>query len=425
MGRIAAIAALLLPAVAQAQPSTPGQSPPSPADATRTPAAAIVRRLMPPTPDPGRMGRALAIAGLSDAVSRSVIEDATARAAAGFDAWRPAAGRALEEELGPELERAPGSTVPASRVRNVIGRWDEGLRFELDALDALLAAHPASSAASAELARSALRALQAQALVPLGGRDGPPDLRSVDLLEAALARGAASVVPAADLRTMLAGYEAERARLLRRVAEAAVESESRRPEANRIASEWSQSRTAQDADPRQDPFTVGEWRRLAFALEMAPVLDASAKLVDLQRRTATQAAAALDPVSAWCLYAALLASGRSEPPARRMAALEARADALPAELREAARATVREFCTSGRPALEREVDALALASESSAAAVRATAAPGGMERADLGSIDAQLRASMGSGAGFGARGSLGSVQEALSDLGRRLDRLSK
>jgi tetratricopeptide (TPR) repeat protein len=50
-----------------------------------------------------------------------------------------AAEQALAGELRPALEAQPGPTVPPSCTRNVITRWDEGMKFEADAFEQALA----------------------------------------------------------------------------------------------------------------------------------------------------------------------------------------------------------------------------------------------------------------------------------------------
>lgn len=390
------LAALLIASAAPAGPAALPQVPAaSPAERSLSQARSVLRRFACPAPDRARMARALAVAGVDlGAAGAAALDKAFASAAAAHAAWRPDAERALLARLSTGFEAAPLAALPASCVRPVIDAWDQGLRFESDAFAALLAASPAAGSDAAALAVTVLRGLQWQAIAPIGGQAGMPDLRARDLLEAVACRGADGGMSPPALRAACSGYAADRARLLRNLAEAAVEAEARRADASRVASAWSEARTARDADPAQDVLRAGDWRPIAMVLQMAPVLVASAELVDLQRRTASQVASTVDPGSAWCLYEALLAPGPACRAYERLAEFERLAAEVPAGVRAAAQDLVRSRCLEDRQRLERQVDERARAMEASAAMVRGTVRAGSLGSivgADLDALDVKLR----------------------------------
>jgi hypothetical protein len=406
------------------EPTTPPALPVQTRESmARDQAASILRRIMAPAPSRTRMDRALAIAGLDDKVQKATLDGALAAAKSGYDAWRPGAEQALAGELRPALEAQPGPTVPPACTRSVITRWDEGMKFEADAFEQALAAVPAGNDAAIGMARTIFRGLQAQAI---NGGDAPAqlaDLRRADLLEAALRCGVGGEVSAEQLRGMLSTYEEDRTRLIREGAEAAMAADARRLEVVTVVSAWYERKTSINADPRQDLRHSAGSGPVIISLQNAPQVDVSARFADLQRRTAEQLTNVLGPKAAWCLYVQFLASGRTDSPSDRIAALERVAASLPADRRDAALTLIREFCVTDRQAMQRDVAAMQKSIEDFVAPVRSTLKPGAVKAltdAQLEEINKTLELRALSGGAYGALNAVDQRKRSTADLEKKV-----
>ena len=423
---------------ATAQQSTPAATPPSAPPATAQPSkpagsadpattrrapnpqvAAILARSVMPAPHVARMERALAIAGLTDRFPKETVVATAAAAKAGYDTWRATAEPALEGSIRAAVEADPGLGFPRRCKAQIIAAWDEGAAFERDAFGTLIASALPEGDAAGSLARAALAAGQAQALRSTLAYGPLMDFWQSDMLESGLRAVAAvpnSPTSAGQLRGMLAGYETERARLLREICDAVLEAESRRRQVLTMAADWYRNRAGASADMVRMPGAM----QVAEPLINATLVDAGARMAAFQRRTVQQVAGVLAPEGAWSVYTSLLASGRKDSPAVRIDSVVAAIAELPEDRREEARTMLREFCATDRAAMQKTVDAAVDALEMQARIVKPAQRVEAMAGLDLDALDAQLRAVPTQEAAYGTLSAIDARKRSVGELERKI-----
>ena len=411
------------PAATPAPPATAGGSA-DPSATRRAPnpqVAAILARSLMPAPHVARLERALAIAGLGDRFSKEAVTAAAANAKAGYDAWRATAEPALAESIRAAVDADPGPGFPRRCKAQISAAWDEAVAFERDAFAALIASALPEGDAAGSLARAALSAGQAQALRSTLAYGPLVDFWQADLLELALRATTDAPVSPDQVRGMLAGYETERARLLRDICDAVLEAESRRRQVLTMAADWYKNRAGAGADMVRMPGAM----QIAEPLINATLVDAGARMAAFQRRTAQQVAGVLSPEGAWTTCASLLASGRRDSPTVRIDSLTTAIAELPEDRREEARAMLREFCTNDRAAMLKTVDAAVDALEMQARIVKPAQRVEAMAGLDLDAMDAQLRAVPTQEAAYGTLSAIDARKRAVSELERKIRALAE
>jgi hypothetical protein len=382
--------------------------------------AAIVARSLMPAPHVARMDRALAIAGLGDRFTKDAITAAAAQATAGYGTWRATAEPALTEAIRAAVDADPGPGFPRRCNGQIVAAWDEGAAFERDAFATLLASALPEGDAAGSMARAALAAGQAQALRSTLAYGPLVDFWQADLLELSLRATTDAPVSPDQVRGMLAGYETERARLLREICEAVLEAEMRRRQVLAMAAEWYRNRAGASADMVRMPGAM----QIAEPLINATLVDAGARMAAFQRRTAQQVAGVLSPEGAWSIYASLLASGRKDSPAVRIDPIVTAIAELPEDRREEARAMLREFCTTDRAAMLKTVDAAVDALEMQARIVKPAQRVEAIAGLDLDVLDAQLQAVPVRETAYGTLSATDARKRAVNELERKIRALA-
>lgn len=168
-------------AAAQEAPAPTAAAPrPSATDRVAAQAKRLATDLLPPAPDRGRLLAAIEVAGLP-APGAATTEAIVTTASEAYAQWRAAEEPALAAQLVARASGAAarGGPVGPELVPEIVRRWDDGFRFERDALDDLVISLGAVPDPDAELARNALAAAGSNALfgrVPLGTIDPKLDL---------------------------------------------------------------------------------------------------------------------------------------------------------------------------------------------------------------------------------------------------------
>jgi len=378
--------------------------------------ATIVARSLMPAPHVARMDRALAIAGLGDRFTKDAITVAAAQATAGYGTWRATAEPALTEAIRAAVDADPGPGFPRRCNGQIVAAWDEGAAFERDAFATLLASALPEGDAAGSMARAALAAGQAQALRSTLAYGPLVDFWQADLLELSLRATTDAPVSPDQVRGMLAGYETERARLLREICEAVLEAEMRRRQVLAMAAEWYRNRAGASADMVRMPGAM----QIAEPLINATLVDAGARMAAFQRRTAQQVAGVLSPEGAWSIYASLLASGRKDSPAVRIDPIVTAIAELPEDRREEARAMLREFCTTDRAAMLKTVDAAVDALEMQARIVKPAQRVEAIAGLDLDVLDAQLQAVPVRETAYGTLSATDARKRAVNELEQKI-----
>lgn len=406
------------PAATPAPPAAPsGSADPSATRRAPNPqVAGILARSLMPAPHVARMERALAIAGLGDRFSKEAVTAAAANAKAGYDAWRATAEPALADSIRAAVDADPGPGFPRRCNAQIRAAWEEGGAFERDAFATLLAAALPEGDAAGSLASAALTAGQAQALRSTLAYGPLVDFWQADMLESGLRATAGAPVSPDQLRGMLANYETERARLLRDICEAVLETESRRRQVLTMAADWYRNRAGAGADMVRMPGAM----QVAEPLINATLVDAGARMAAFQRRTAEQLAGVLGPEGGWSTYASLLASGRKDSPTVRIDAIVAAIAELPEDRREEARSMLRDFCTTDRAAMLKTVDAAVDALEMQARIVKPAQRVEAIAGLDLDALDAQLQAVPMREAAYGTLSAIDARKRAVNELERKI-----
>lgn len=374
---------LLLPArTAFPRPSPPAVPKPSSASDR---AAAVAKRLagdlLPPAPDRARILDAIEVAGMpapGEATTGAIFATATGAYAEWRAAEEPALVAAIAARAADPANR--GSPIGSELKADVVRRWDDGFRFERDALDDLVASLAAPPPeADVAIARNALAAAEANALfgrVPLGSIDPKLDL----VREATRCLAGTDVAPA-GIRALLVGYAKERADRARQLAERRLDTMSRAGEVAITVQEWFARKVAEaGAAEAVDP---AEMQGLGIVLQMAPMVVAAGEWQDLQRRAARALETALPPDAAWCVWASLPPGAGGAAARATIERLAATVAAMPDDRRVAAEAALRDFRHSDLAAI-RELLASEIETGKALGNVLAPALePGGLARLDL------------------------------------------
>lgn len=333
------LAALISPdLVGQAPPAAASR--PSTSERLAAQAKRLVNDLLPPAPDRARVLAAIEVAGLP-APGDAAVDAIMTTASEAHAQWRAAEEPPLSERL---LARAAGAAargglIGPELVPEIVGRWDDGFRFERDALDDLVSSIEGVPDSDARLARESLAAAEANAIfgrVPLGTID--PKL---DLVREATRCVDGTGVDAKSIRGMLAGYATERAALARKLAEARLATIVRGGEVAIAVQAWFARKAAEAGNGAAiDPAAM---QGLGIVLQMAPLVGVAGEWQDLQRRGAAAVEGSLPAEATWCVWAALPPGAGGAETRATIGELAASAATLPDDRRAAAEASLRDF----------------------------------------------------------------------------------
>lgn len=398
-------AALAAPASAQEAPApTPPAPRPSASDRAAAQAKRLVNDLLPPAPDRGRILAAIEVVGLP-APGEATVAAIVTTASEAYGQWRAAEEPALSGQLVARASAAAarGGPVGPELVPAIVRRWDDGFRFERDALDDLVSSLEGIPDGDAELARNALAAAESNALfgrVPLGTIDPKLDL----VREATRCVGGTGIDPA-TVRASLAGYARDRAALARRLAEARLATIVRGGEVAMAVQGWFAAKAAAAGDGAAvDPSVM---QGLGIVLQMAPLIGPAGEWQDLQRRGAAALETILPPEAAWCVWAALPPGAGGSATRETIDALADAAAAVPDDRRPAAETSIRDFRLADLAAIKEMLAAEIATGTVLADLVAPTLAPGGLAALDLDAFNRSLTGG------------------AIAEAGARLDALQK
>jgi hypothetical protein len=371
----------------QAPPASP--KPPSATDRAASLAKRLAGDVLPASPDRARILDALAVAGLpvpGEETTAAIV----ATAAEAYAEWRkveePALVAAIASRVADPANR--GSPIGPEMKADVVRRWDDGFRFERDALEDLIASQsPPPPESDVAIARNALAAAEANALfgrVPLGTIDPKLDL----VREATRCLSGTDVAPA-RIRELLGGYAKERADLARKLAERRLETIMRSGEVALAVQSWFARRLAEAGVAEAvDPAEV---QGLGIVLQMAPMVAAAGEWQDLQRRAAGALDTALPPDQRWCVWASLPPGAGGAATRETIERLAATAATLPGEARAAAEATLRDFRQADLASIRELLSAEIETGQALGRLLAPSLEPGGLAKLDLDAFATSLK----------------------------------
>lgn len=369
-------------------PTAPhAQAPPSASERVAAQAKRFVNDLLPPAPDRARVLAAIEVAGLK-APGDATVDAIVAPAVDAYAAWRSVEEPAVTERL---IARAAGASargglIGPELVPEIVGRWDDGFRFERDALDGLLSSIEGVAEADARLARDALVAAEANSLfgrAPLGTID--PQL---DLVGEATRCIDGTGVDAKSIRGLLGGYAAERATLARRLAEARLATIVRGGEVAMAVQRWFARKSAAAGEAAAiDPAGM---QGVGIVLQMAPLVGLAREWQELQRRGAAAVEPSLSPEIAWCIWASLPPGAGGRETRTAIGGLSASIAALPDDPRAAAESSLRDFRAADLAAIKELLAAEIATGAALGDLVAPTLAPGRLAELDLDAFNRSL-----------------------------------